>query len=379
MKVIVHIYNYMDDLRGGYISPVDQACNLKRYEPIFLYAFRNMASELAAGRGLEIIVPDDPRLRRFFDTLRLRTFSIPGIAGYFRHTALLTHEIRRSGARIIHAQNFESLILCYLAARLTRSRLVLHLRGDAAFERVRVLFRLPDHVIAVSESLQASLLSRFAGRRRRRLAGRISVIENGISVPSDYAKSPADTVNLVIVGAINQVKGQLEFVRDVWPLLRVEAPGRVRLYLVGGAHDPEYERSLRDQIAADGDTDIVFTGLQTNMSEWYRLANVVVIYSIYEGLPRVALEAMSYGTPVVATNIVGNSDVVVDGRNGRLVDRGKPQATAEVLRELIENPGLRDQLGVQAREDMLGDRFSIRRSAAEIEDLYDALLGNLTR
>ena len=374
MKVLIHIYNYMDDLRGGYISPVDQACQYRRYEPIFVYAFENRASELARTRGLVTVVSGDERLRRFFDTLRLKSLSVSGIIAFLRHTALLVRCIRSNAVRVVHVQNFESLILCYVAAKITHSILVLHVRGDGPFERVQVLLRLPDHVITVSETLRRSLLSRFKGQQLERLQRITTVIENGIALPKDTDPADTDTLNVLMVGALNAVKGQMEFIRDVWPLVRSRCAEPIQLVVVGGAPDATYHARLLEVIDECGYTDVQLVGLDPDVGSWYRRAQIVVIYSIYEGLPRVALEAMSFGRPVVATRIVGNSEVVRDGENGLLVDRSNPEHTADAICSLLEDKALRVRLGNRGREDMLAERFSIRRSAREIESFYDEVL-----
>jgi glycosyltransferase involved in cell wall biosynthesis len=65
----------------------------------------------------------------------------------------------------------------------------------------------------------------------------------------------------------------------------------------------------------------------------------------------VALEAMARGRPVIGGRVAGIPDVVVDGRNGLLVDPEDPAELAEVLVRVLSDRSLAEQLGAAARED----------------------------
>jgi glycosyltransferase involved in cell wall biosynthesis len=97
----------------------------------------------------------------------------------------------------------------------------------------------------------------------------------------------------------------------------------------------------------------------------YQKAWVFVLPSYHEGMPTVLLEAMASGLPVVSTAVGGAKEVLVNGENGLLVPPRDSHALAYAMRALLENAGLRDYLGRNAREtvercyswDAIGERY----------------------
>jgi glycosyltransferase involved in cell wall biosynthesis len=81
----------------------------------------------------------------------------------------------------------------------------------------------------------------------------------------------------------------------------------------------------------------------------YQNAALHVVPSHYEGLPTVLLEAMSCGLPVVATDVCGNKEVIVNGVNGFLVPPKSPMAMAKVILRLLQNDQISGRVGRAAR------------------------------
>src|SRR5262249_24891294 len=99
---------------------------------------------------------------------------------------------------------------------------------------------------------------------------------------------------------------------------------------------------------------------------------VLVLPSLYEGLPNVVLEAMRSRKPVVATAAPGTTEVVVDGQTGLLVPVRKPPALAQAIRTVIGDPVLARRLG-EARGARVEAEFRgetmVARFAASYEEL----------
>jgi glycosyltransferase involved in cell wall biosynthesis len=95
--------------------------------------------------------------------------------------------------------------------------------------------------------------------------------------------------------------------------------------------------------------------------------------SRWEGLPLAVLEAMAHGVPVVATNVVGNRDAVINGTTGFLYDPRDPDAAAAALMALASQPELRSRTSAAARTKAV-EWYSADRMSREIVACYRALL-----
>jgi glycosyltransferase involved in cell wall biosynthesis len=105
------------------------------------------------------------------------------------------------------------------------------------------------------------------------------------------------------------------------------------------------------------------------MDKW----DIVALPSLAEGLGIAALEAMARGIPVVATQVGGLSEIIVDGKTGFLVPAKDPQAMADRISQLARDPALRAKLGNAARE-RAADLFSVERESQAIQSAYQSLL-----
>jgi len=90
------------------------------------------------------------------------------------------------------------------------------------------------------------------------------------------------------------------------------------------------------------------------------------------------LESMAAGAAVVATDVGGTAEALVDGKNGLLIPPADPQVMAAAIVHLIDNPPLARELGNQAKRT-ISDRFSLDRMVGATESLYDDLLSRKQR
>jgi glycosyltransferase involved in cell wall biosynthesis len=110
-------------------------------------------------------------------------------------------------------------------------------------------------------------------------------------------------------------------------------------------------------------------GHRDDAENLYGAFDVLALSSLYEGLPYVLLEGMACGLPVVATDVLGTSELVEDGRSGRLVPAGDAERMAACLLELIASPETRERLGHAGRERVRSE-FTLETFLTEHERLY---------
>jgi glycosyltransferase involved in cell wall biosynthesis len=105
----------------------------------------------------------------------------------------------------------------------------------------------------------------------------------------------------------------------------------------------------------------------------YKLMHVLVLPSLFEGVPRAVMEASAMGIPAVVTNVRGNREAVEPGRNGLLVPHGDVPALAEAIVELLADHERACRLGQQGRRMAL-ERFDERLVFDRVKKEYARLL-----
>ena len=174
--------------------------------------------------------------------------------------------------------------------------------------------------------------------------------------------------NILFLGRLEKRKG-LPHLLEAYALLKKETPD-IRLIVVGGDGGlrPACERYAQRQ----GLTDVVFTGYvpDEELPRYYKTADIYCAPNTgAESLGIVLLEAMASGTPIVASNIEGFSDVLTDGREGLLAPPRDGQALAGALRRLLADADLRNEMGKQGSDT--AQRYSWDRVSAKVLDYYE--------
>jgi glycosyltransferase involved in cell wall biosynthesis len=195
----------------------------------------------------------------------------------------------------------------------------------------KVILRFADHIVAVSEAQR---------RRLTRLLipeGNISVVHNAIE-PQQFESIEkidlhlkfgfaSDTLVYVSAGRFSREKGQTCLVKAA--VAAIMQNPRLRIVLFGDGPDLE---KVRHMVTAFGYEDkIRCPGFEKNMLGCIKGADAVVNPSLSEGLPNVVLEAMALGVPVVATDVGGVPEIIIDKETGYLVPPENPRALAEAL------------------------------------------------
>lgn len=150
-----------------------------------------------------------------------------------------------------------------------------------------------------------------------------------------------------------------------------------RLTIVGAPDNPAYASRLHELVAEKrlGErVEFVARVSQRELAKQMSQADVFVLPSASEGLPRVVFEAMAAGLPVVASRVDGIPDMITDGVNGLLVPAGDEQAIASSLLRLLEAPQEAREMGRRARGLACG-QFSVEAYLAS----YDRLLRSAAR
>ena len=116
-------------------------------------------------------------------------------------------------------------------------------------------------------------------------------------------------------------------------------------------------------------SNIDLVGFKSTPQVYFKKGSIYLSTARHEGLPLALLEAASCGIPIVATNVVGNNEVVKDGVNGFLFNEGDIHTAIDKIEILLNNDRLYEEFSKNARADYL-DRFTIDKMIRATELLY---------
>jgi D-inositol-3-phosphate glycosyltransferase len=190
---------------------------------------------------------------------------------------------------------------------------------------------------------------------------------------------PHDALVVSFVGRIQPHKGPEVLIRATSELVKHSPLLRHKLIvnIVGGASGANTEevdrlKELSSWLGIDDVVRFAPPAPRTELPQWYRSADLVIVPSYSESFGLVALEAQACGTPVVATAIGGLRTAVADGISGVLVDGHDPKAWSSVISRLLQEPQRRVLLSMGAVEH--ASHFGWDVTARGTLDIYDQVI-----
>ena len=305
--------------------------------------------------------------------LRRRDLWRLALLGPLRLPAALARAVARFRASDLVYINTSVITDYMLAARFFPGKAVLHIHEipeGATLSLLRGLVRWSGAEIIFNSQATRAAFPLAAHRRSH-------VIYNGVAGPTAAEAPTYDgqrPLRVLMLGRISRIKGQ-EVLVDALGLI----PGcqkRFEVRIVGSAFgDPGREQALRERVAAAGlGGTVSLTPFVAEPEGHLRWADVVVVPSRRpESLGRVAIEAMAFGRPPIASAIGGLREVVDHGRTGWLVPPNEPAALAEALRGILADPDVLRRMAAPARaryEALFGEKAAV--------DALTAVLAGLT-
>jgi glycosyltransferase involved in cell wall biosynthesis len=173
---------------------------------------------------------------------------------------------------------------------------------------------------------------------------------------------------VVFTGRLHPQKN-IPLLLEAWTAVARRSPAN--LVLVGPGDD---RRKLEELAGSLGIADRVqFTGGVADPSDYLRAADLFVLPSVAEGMSNSLLEAMATALPCVASRIAGNTDLIDDGRSGRLVEEPHAEAWSAAILELLEDREAARELGAAARR-RIDEEFALPVVVDRYIDLYRRMI-----
>lgn len=288
---------------------------------------------------------------------------------------------RRRNIKIWHGHDYKTNLLGWIVSKFYRMRLITTAHGWVDYSgRLPLYYKLEkrwilpryDTVICVSSSVMEQAI---AGGTP---PSKCVLIENAIDHEnfsrqrciSESKQSmhglPSSTLLIGSIGRLSKEKGFDLLIDAVAELINEGLDAK----LIIAGQGPE-EVHLRRQIQNLGMQDrISLDGFCKDTREFYESLDLFVLSSHREGLPNVVLEAMSTGTPVIATKVDGVPRIITDGLDGILIDAGSSRSISFEIKRLSSDPLLRTSLANNAQET-IRNKWSFQERMKKVVNEYN--------
>jgi glycosyltransferase involved in cell wall biosynthesis len=384
---VLHVHSSADTYGSGRsLLRLVQGMDRRRFQSLVVLPEDGRLRQLIEAQGVEVIV--HPRLsvitRQAFYSWRF----LSPFLNYPFSVWYLGRLMRRRRIDLVHT-NTGVILASALAARLARVPHVWHVR-EWFQEFPRLWFAYSGYIQSLSRAVVA-VSSAIAAQFPR--SDKVIIIHNGFSleefqVPKEnfraevrkrYGLNGAFVVGCV--GRIKLVRKGQEVLVEATALLKQR--GQPIRALIVGAPFPGNESHLarlRQMVVQRGVEDlVVFAGELNDPRPAYAAMDVLAMTSVQpEPFAGAVMEAMSMGLPVIATQVGGSLDQVVEGVTGLLVPPGDPAALADAIGKLMQDPAGCQRMS-RAAVDRVRDHFSLTEMTRNIESLFEQTMDSTCR
>jgi len=285
---------------------------------------------------------------------------------------------------IVHAHSSKAGVLGRLAAYLAGIKIIFYTPHAFAFmgysNRIshffcrsieKMLARLTMRIICVSESEKKIAIRNVCEKNK------IIVIGNGVEPAFfspqekqiDVLKHQLGIKNKKIIGTVGDFRPQKNY--DLFLKIAFEVTQvcqDITFLIIGdGERRLQIEKKITEYALGK---NIILLGRIDQVHQYYSIMDIFLLTSLWEGMPYSVLEAMAMGIPVVATNVPGLRDVVVDNITGYLVPPDKPGEIVLKVIHLLHDTQKRQKFGLNGKEHIF-KFFQIEAQVVKLEELYE--------
>ena len=352
--------------------------NRKEFEAHVILPNDGVLVEALRQVGAQVSVLDYPILRRKY-------FNPKGIADYIRSYNFYAKQIalyaREHNIDMVHNNTAAVWEGSYLKRKL-KLPLIWHVheiivKPKAISDFINMLMgRYADKIVTVSQAV-ANHIKQSPFIKDSQVKVIYNGVDNAVYYPMDASSIrekfdiAQDALVIGMIGRVNAIKGQNDFIEAVEPLL--EKNEKAVAFLAGGVFPGEEWRleELDKRIASSSVVSQIHRiDYYDKTSELYNMFDIFVLPSIKpDSLPTVVLEAMACSKPVVGYNNGGIAEMVVDDKSGCLVKPNRPQELSNAISLLLDSSEKREKfgrVGYQRQKEL----FSLESYIKNFSELY---------
>lgn len=308
------------------------------------------------------------------EKMGIKHYMIPDIedkslSAMLKTAKVLRKVVREKNISLIHTHH--RMAAFYVAAlRLYKKCSFINTSHNTFYDKKQLTAFSYKHarVVACGGMVKKNLVDFFGLQDEK-----VTVIRNAVAtfdgkVVKDETIERLRTEGCFIVGNIGRLSEQkgMEYYIQALPKVLKKHPEAHFLIIGSGV----LEGNLKEQSRQLGvEKNVHFLGYRSDVQNLISQLDMVVLSSLWEGLPLTPIEAFSVGKTVVATAVDGTVEIVEDGKSGRLIEPKKPEQIAENVIWMIEHPEEKKSMEQEAKK-RYEQEFSIERLAKEYIKFY---------
>lgn len=280
---------------------------------------------------------------------------------------------------IVHANtSFVSPTLLY-AARILKIPYVWHIREFLDKDHGLEYIDKRSYEQLIADSAKVIMISRAVQSFwEKRIERECTLIYNGIPLDKCYVKREnlfsKRQLNILVTGRVSEGKGQMDVVQAINELVNSGMTG-ITVYLVGFRGIGDYERKVRNYVQKHELCDYIkMIDFTRDLAQYREICNVGIMSSISEAFGRVTVEYMASGLLTIGTNAGGTPEIIEDGKSGLLYEVGDYRSLAGILMGILERRDEMEGIAFDGQQRAM-ECFSIKRTAKQVYDLYEEVLG----
>ena len=278
------------------------------------------------------------------------------------------------GAAITHAHEARAVHAAWLLSLVAGVPYLLTRRVDNPFNRSRLrdsAYRRADEIICLSDAIVRRVIQQYPSLQPKVIpSAHAALADTSHDREAVRQRFPGKTIVGHVGALVQRHKGQGTIIAAARILAKTHRG--YAFMLVGGGED---EALLRAE--ASGLDNIAFAGDVRNVADYLAAFDLFVFPSLHEGLGSSLLDAMSFGLPIVASNVGGISEIVDEGVNGILIAPNDPAALIDAIHRVAGDAALRSKM----RDANLrkAAEFNADRMGSAYEDVYRSILERRSR
>lgn len=359
----------MNKLSGAEKLALILCKNMKNYEPV--------------------VVCGGDNLKSIFEKENIKSYSID----FTNRNILKTFNklkkiIKENDIKIIHAHDNNASITSYITKKLYRLdvKVISHIHScypwlekNTKLKKIDTIFRKKyDYNIACGRLVYehyTKYTDYINENNTTSLSNAIDIDEIKKYTPTDIDKIyeefdiPKNKFILGFIGRLTEAKGIVPFIKELRN--HKEKFYDCKFLLVGSGEQEQQVKSLLKKNELE--ELFILTGHQNNTYKFYPIIDIFFLPSIYEGLPMVILEAMSFGKPIVSMNVGSINEVIANGKSGVLVEKENYKEFMESLYSIKLNKESANKYGKEAF-NQIDKNYNIKKYEKNISRLYDNIL-----